>query len=288
MKRIIFLTTMIICTLHVYSQIPVATAEQVDGFYKSKTMVVLENALTYIGYNTNMKKAAQKVWKATDYEFISYEKFEELKMNADYSFLIMSKIRFNSDRIKPVYLFLNLVRGGAADKLNKMPRLCAVPLAYEDVEDYDYAYKLESMLQFIQQHVKITKENPGMDAKKILRYYNKNLEQISGKTLYVVKDDLSKGVDTAPEIKQYYSGDVKIITHNELETVIEKQESAEFLHKIGPEETKKKARCWKIIMGVDDGKLYYWNRHTVNAKTPDGFLAKSADRAGGSAHKLWC
>jgi hypothetical protein len=43
---------------------------------------------------------------------------------------------------------------------------------------------------------------------------------------------------------------------------------------VGPEITKFKARCYKILIGAADAKFYYFDYHMVDDDTPDGFLAK--------------
>jgi len=107
-------------------------------------------------------------------------------------------------------------------------------------------------------------------------YYYKNLTaDIKNKTLYLTKEDLPKELNSEAKIKAIYPFPVKIVTREEIEAAIDKKdENVVFLHKVGPEGSKRKARCFKTIIGVSDAKLYYFSWHMIGDKAPDALLAK--------------
>ncbi len=254
------------------AQESVATPEQIEKFYKTKTCVVL-NDYAFISYNTKIKEAVEKYWTITEYEYISMTEFKTRCKDDNYSFLIATKVNFDDDPMVG-YSYLSLALGDKSGLLTKMPDLCSFPLSYYDVDYEKYDYKLGAIVLFMQNHVKITRDNPKLNKTTILQFYNKNLESMSGKTLYVIKDELASDVDTEAEIKKSYSGKVKIVEAEEIEEAIKNQDkNVVFLHKVGPpEDSERKARCYKLILGASDGLLYYSDYHKITDKNVDAIL----------------
>ena len=91
----------------------------------------------------------------------------------------------------------------------------------------------------------------------------------------MLKDELGPNVNTDSKIKKVYPYKFKIATREEIENAIKTEnDNVVFLHKIGPEGTKKKARCYNLILGAKDAKLYYFEYHMISSKKPDGFTIK--------------
>lgn len=265
-----------ICFLLVINKIQaqeaVASKEDIEKFYQTTTCVVMTDDI-FNTYNSKIKAAVEQNWTITDYEFITMDEYKKRNSNPDYSFLISTRILFDDEGTQASYSFLSVVLSDISQNLNTMPDLCSFPLSYYDV-DYDkYDYKFPAILLFMQNHINITRDNPNLSTKNIIQFYNKNIESLSGKTLYVIKDELAEEVNTISEIKNFYDGEVKIVEMEEIEEAIENNEEIVFLHKVGPpEDGDVKARCYKLIIGADDGKLYYFDWHKINDKKPDGLL----------------
>jgi hypothetical protein len=63
------------------------------------------------------------------------------------------------------------------------------------------------------------------------------------------------------------------VTREEIrQAIIDRNEDIVFLHKVGPEGKKFKARSYKILIGAGDARFYYFDYHMVSDKNPDGFL----------------
>ena len=105
-----------------------------------------------------------------------------------------------------------------------------------------------------------------------------NIKELSGKTLYLVADEMAKDVNTAAKIKKVYPGPIKIVTKDDIQKAIADKEDVVFLHKVGPEKTKLKARVYKILIGASDAQFYYFDYHMLNDTNPDGFLATDFKR----------
>ncbi len=276
MKKFFFCLLIIFIPVISISQIPVATHQQVKAFYDTKTMVVLEGGMLSM-YNPKIQEVVKKFWKATDYKFISMDEFDQKKNNPDYSFLMLVKINYyKEDRVDTEYSFLSLMLGKkGAREVNDLPDLCSFPLAYADVDQDSYLYKLGAAVKFMQRHVKNTLDNPDLNTDNIIRHYMKNTEAIEGKTLYLLADDMEDDIDTPREVKKYYDGKVEFVTPEKIEQAIDNSNAdVVFLHKVGPGPRSKKARCFKLIVGADNAELYYFKFHKINRRKPDGFLVK--------------
>lgn len=273
MKKSILLLLLAIFAVQIQAQITVAPHQDIVKFLKSTTCVVLDDDI-FNTYNSKIEEAVKNHWKITPFKFITMTEFDQMKKDTAYSFLMRTRMVYDKDEKVVDYSFLSLVLGGKAKKFAEMPDLCSFPLSYYNV-DYDkYDYKLGAVVNFMQNHVKLTFDNPNLSSKNIIQYYNKNVTNIKGKTLYVIKEELAGEVNTVENISKYYKGNVKIVSAEDIQEAINKNdENVVFLHKVGPPaDSDKKARCYKLVMGASDAKLYYFDFHMIKNKNVDGFL----------------
>ncbi|MFN8258550.1 MAG: hypothetical protein U0W24_22870 [Bacteroidales bacterium] len=274
-RKLLFFLFTVIWSIPILSQDAVASKEDIEKFLKTKTYVVLDNNI-FGSYNKAIKQAIEDYWTITPFEFIDATKYNQMKGSYRNSFIIRTKVNFEKDKSKANYTFVSVLLGSnKASAMENMPDLCSFPLSYYNV-DYDkYHYKLGAIIKFMQNHIILTRDHPELDAKNILKYYNNNTHELTGKTLYVIQDELDKDVNSLEKIKKYYNGKVVITTSEEIQKVIHsKDPDAVFLHKVGPSEDDEKARIYKLILGASDGKLYYFDYHKYKqGKTEDAFLA---------------
>ncbi len=255
-----------------YSQDYVPSREDIKTFFTTKTLVVLDDN-PLMEYNYNIKEVMKQEWTITDYDFISSKEFEEKRLDPQYSFLLMTQVRFENDKTDAIYRFLHLSLGGNYFRLNQMPDMASVPVAYYNVDEDNYAYKLGILVRFIQNHALLIKDHPEIVSANVLKHYNNNIRDIKGKTLYLLENELAKDVNSVARIKKVYPYKFKIVDKKEIEQAIkDRNDNIVFLHKVGPEGTKINARCYKVIIGAGDAKFYYFDYHKINDKNPDGFL----------------
>lgn len=247
----------------------VPTKEELLKFKSTKTLVVLEdNPLS--DFNLTAKEILPAEWKLTKFDFITWKDFEKLRTDPAYSFILMNQVKFQNDKTNAKYNFLSLLLGGTSPSLGDMADLCSVPLSYTGVDEDHYSYKLGIMLRFMQNHVQMLLDNPELLSVNIFKHYNDNIAELKGKTVYFIPDELSKDINTAAKIKKVYSGDVKLVTREQMREAIDNRTpNVVFLHKVGPEGTRIKSRCYNILMGVDDAKFYYFNYHMVGDDSDD-------------------
>jgi hypothetical protein len=273
MKRMMLISLLVAMSVGLFAQEYVPTKEAIGRFAKTKTLVVLEdNPLS--DFNMTLKQVMPEEWTMTPFDFISWKDFETKRMDSKFSFIILDQVKFDKDKTNAKYNFISLVMGGAALTINTMPDLCSIPLSYYGIGDDTYSYKLGILIRFMQNHVKLLQDDPKIASENILKHYNDNIQLLQGKTLYFVANEMAKDVNTLAKIKKIYPGPVKLVTQEEIKQAISDKLDVVFLHKVGPESTKFKSRCYKILIGAADAKFYYFDYHMVTNDDPDGFLAK--------------
>lgn len=251
----------------------VPTRQDVAAFFTTKTLVVLEDN-PLMEYNSIIKKVMQQEWNITEFDFVTAKEFEQKRMDAQYSFIYMSNVTFEADKTDASYRFLHLSLGGDYFRLNEMPDIASVPLAYFDVEEDRYAYKLAILVRFLQNHAKLLKEHPEIISANVFKYYNDNIKDIKDKTLFLLEEELAPSVNTEAKIRKVYPYKFQLVTPEDIEKVIkDRNPDVVFLHKVGPEGTKLNARCYNVIIGAADANFYYFDYHKISDKNPDGFLS---------------
>lgn len=269
------------------AQEAVGTPEQLDQFYKTTTYIVLEkNPL--LMYNQIIKKTVEKHWKITPFEFVTFstDEFEEARMDPNKSFLIVHQGFYEKDKTKAKYQYLDVILGGDYEYERQMPVIASVPISYVGVEEESYSYKLGMLCQFLQKHIELTKSNPTLTKKNILKYYYKNITgELQNKTLYITKDVLAKNFKSMKEIKALYPHKIELVEQADVEKAIDEgNKDVVFVHKVGPEGNKK-ARCFNTIVGAADAQLYYFNHHMISDKKPEGLSKKDWKKMGKAKKK---
>jgi len=275
MKNIYFiLTILLLTTTYIKAQDATATPEDIEKFLKSKTYVVKDPNI-FGAFNHAIKEAMEKNWTITEWEFIDETDFAQKKRSYRNSFIRKTKVTFSKDKSKTAYSFLSLILGDKSGVMKLMPDICSFPLSYYGVDHDDYLYKLGAIVKFMQDHVKVLQEHPNLSGKNVFKYYMNNLEELKGKTLYLLKDEMAKDVNTPEKIKKYYSGNVKFVSEEEIkQAILSGNPDVVFLHLVRPDRDAEKMRIYKALMGAADGKLYYFGYHKYKkGKYPDAFLA---------------
>jgi hypothetical protein len=278
MKKMIFSLILNVSILSLLAQAPFPTARDVELFMNSKTLVVLEDGI-FSAYNIDIKKAVEQHWEITDYEFISTEDFNQKRYDSAYSFLVLIQTSFERDKKNVYYNFLNLILGKTVKTIAEMPEFCSIPLSYSEGDEMIYIYKLGLMIRFIQEHVQLIANDPTVTSLRDLKYYNKNAPEVKNKVILVTEDGLSPEVNTISKIKNSYPYEIQIVSHEDIKNaILKKQPNTVILHIVGPEEGSKTGRSYKILFGIDDAKIYFFNFHVITPKRPDGFLQRDFKR----------
>jgi hypothetical protein len=272
MKRLLSFLGTTMFLLPLFSQEYLPTPENLEKFLKTKTLVVLDqNPMNT--YDSEIMEAMENEWTLTEFEAIRYDEFEQKRKDPQYSFIKLVNITFERDELNAVYKFLNLSLGGDYYSINQMPDIVSVPVAYNNVEEDSYNYKLGILVRFIQNHIKLIYEHPEIISANIFKHYNTNKGDVKGKTLYLIPDELESTINSRARIAKIYPYEFTLVTREDIKDAItNRDDDVVFLHKVGPEGTRLKARCYKILIGAGDANFYYFDYHMINDKKPDGFL----------------
>lgn len=273
MKTRYFFLILLVLPQMVISQLHLPELEDYNKFLKTKTMVVYDDALLS-DFNLKIKEIVNRSWNITPVEFITTKEFEKIKDNTDLSFLMTTTVTFQKDKTKARYKFLSLLLGQPDTDVRDMPDLCSLPLSYLQVEEESYSYKLEAFILFIQSHVKSVLSNPELIGEQGFKQYNKATGGLSNKKLLLVKEELAPDIRDIRKIKEVYPFEVKLVTREEIAEAIARQDpEVVFLHKVGPEKTRIRARVYKLLVGAGDSKLYYWDYGMIKNASDDALQA---------------
>lgn len=249
--------------------------------FASRTYVVLDASLMS-DYNIAIREAVEASWDLTEYEFLEPGDLGNKLQDSTASFLIMTGVNLERDKSRARYNFLCLSLGGkdvlTVDDLRDVANL---PYSYYDIEEDHYMYHLNTLVRFLQQHVRTLAQNPSLVSQNVYQFYNEDMGKLKDKVLYLVKEELAPDIQSEKDISSVYPYPFEIVDR---ETVIELigagDEKAVFLHKVGPQQKNIESMVYKLILGVSDARLYYYNYHKANSKNPDAILKNDLKRIG--------
>lgn len=278
MKKLILPALLVLLSLPIKAQAPFPDKDEIKQFMGSKTCIVLEDD-PFSSFNAYVKDAVKSFWTVTPYEFISIVEFNRRRTDPAYSFILLTQTNFEKDKTGGLFNFINLIEGKKVRDLGENPEICAVPLSFAGEDDTEYGYKLGVILAFMQKHARMISEDPSLTGRKYLKYYNVNAPEVVKKTILVKEEDLAPELRTIEAIKAIYPFPLKIVSEEEIKKAItEKTPSTLILHKVGPVGENKSGYCFKMLIGVDDSQMYYYNQHMADARNPNGFLESDLKR----------
>jgi hypothetical protein len=259
-SKCIFVLSLVLISIYAAANPPLATKQQIGMFKNSKTCVVMDGGMSF--YNTPLKDAVQKYWKATEYEFIDQTEFEKRKRNTKYSFLVMMDGAYDKDPGGVSYNYMSLVLGDASGNLTKMPEFCSVPISYSGDNETDYEYIIPIVVKFMQIHVKNLEKDRLPISLNGLRYYNKT--GFNQKVLILNKEKIAVAVDSPEKINSVIPNKVKLLTPEEIQKEIMANTA-----NVGPPQDAGAGRCFEMMFDTD-GNLYYYNSRKITNDNPDG------------------
>jgi hypothetical protein len=278
MRQYFFIVLFFTFSLFAVAQAPFPNRDEIKQFKLSKTCVVLEDD-QFSAFNSFTRKAMGAFWKITPFEFINSSAFEERRKDPGFSFITLSQTNFEKDKSNSSFNFINLLQGKNVERLGQMPEICAVPVSSAGEDDLDYGYKLGAILLFMQKHAQMISDDPSLTGRRYLRYYNKNIPLVTGKTILVKQEDLAPVISSIEKIKALCNLNIQIVTEDEIVTAIQnKSPNTLILHKVGPGTEKTSGYCFKMLIGTDDSDMYYYNQHIIDKENPDGLLPADLKR----------
>ncbi len=251
----------------VVSQLKFADNNAITQFLKTKTYIVLEDAI-FSDFNTAIREIAAKHWKVTPYEIIDLATFEKINKKTNLSFLIVTIGEITGLNATFSFNLLNLIMGHPSGDINKQKEIIILPLSYysEDDEEEDYDYKLGGILNAMQYYILNHSDRNWEE------WVKENRKELKTKELWLTSSDLAPHLKTIEQIEKIYPYTVKIVETAAIEEAIDKKiPSVAFVHKVGD---NTKPYCMKLIISCADGKPLYFNYDKVTKNIPAGMSVK--------------
>lgn len=262
---------------NVLSQTTYPTVRDAEKLMNSKTLVVLEDDM-FSTYNDPVKAAVKEFWNLTEYEFVSAKDFNEKRRDDKLSFLVPVQTSFQKDKSNDQWVFLNFLLGAKTKAIAGMPEFCSIPLYVKGKEE-EYAFYLPLIINFIQKRVGQIVDNPDLKTLEELSYYNKNIPDLENKTVLVQNNDLSPEINSMKKIAEYYPYKINIVSEDEMKKAVkENSENKVVLHSVGPGSSADAGRCYKMLFGTDDSKMYFYDYHRITKRRPGGLLSRDLKR----------
>jgi len=63
-----------------------------------------------------------------------------------------------------------------------------------------------------------------------------------------------------------------------MSSIENKKSNSVILHKVGPRGDRSSGYCFVMLLGIDDGVMYYYNLHLVDRANPNGLLPDDLKR----------
>jgi hypothetical protein len=246
----------------------IATPEEATEFLRNTTYVV--NSRDNIVLDALLLDAVGRTWKATPYRVVDNTAFVAQRTDPKNSFLLITKVLGNKDKVERNFLFVNLLLGNAKAErnINVMPELGFMPLSGDVTQLNEFL--LEPLLLFLQQNAENIRNK--MFEKRLLfsgedrmRAYNKNLEQLKPHKLYVAYNQIGSDVDTTKFAEQFGTNLVVVPSFDELAEVSKKDGTAAIAVSIYIDGVTSNTIAYKLVLGLD-GTLYYYYNETSAKK----------------------
>ena len=272
MKKSIISTLVVLLAacINVSAQIDKSlTSEDVRNLLGSTTHVVTTNS--NIIYDAVLSKEAKELWTATPLELKGEDFGSE-----NQSFLVVTRDVFEKKPEDNSYTFLTLFQGRKGVRsVTSLPWIVSFPISVDDEEsDVDETALIGLLVKAIQNHVELLKWEPSIAKKTLEKLYNDNIGSLKGKTIYMMDEDISSSIDRDKIINRF-NGHLKLVGPDEIERLIkDKDKDAVIAH------TVTGGFCYKVLIGVEDGKVYYYKRDKSNGTVlfPKGFSQSDLTR----------
>ena len=221
--------------------------------------------------NEAIKESVAATWTMSPYEFCSVEEFEKIKTSDKFYFLLIAKGQQRKES-EPGIDFLTLVKGGedASKSIDDMLEVVSFPLRSASEPSGREFVLLPAFLSIIQDHAQ------NLTSSEVKAYSTLSAEdtkKLAIRQIYFSKDDFAPQVDD----KTIESLDQDIIVKEDEDDVDEVftqgTYNAVVSYVVAPTEPVNGSVCYKLLIGSDNHKLYWYKKHRISARSGRGFLA---------------
>ena len=271
MRKISFILLSLVLSLPLWAQGQVSTRKhKLADFTDKVTQVVLtgNEMLT-----SALREEVVAGWTASAFEFSTLDRFEKIKSEEKYYFLMVAE----SGGIS----FLTLLKGDPEAKekgISAMHEVISLPLvAAMGGSGRELTY-LGGLIKTVQEYTLEAMESEkvayGMEA-----WVNKNYDKWGHtKQIRIASEDLSENV-TEKELKKYLDEDFQVVdTADADQAYLDAQYNTLVSYVVAPLFPEKGDVCYKMLFEADTHTLYYISRHRIDARRGAGFLPEDLKR----------
>ena len=217
-----------------------------------------------------LKESVAAAWTMSPYEFCTNGEFEKLKTSDKFYFLLVVKGQQRKES-EPGIDMLTLVKGGegASKSINDMLEVVTFPLRSAVEPSGKEFVLLPAFLNIIQEHAQSLISS---EVKAYSTLSAEDTKKLAIKRIYFSKDDFAPQVDN----KTIESLDEDIIIEDDEEDVdkvfSDGTYNAVISYIVAPTEPVNGSVCYKLLIGADNHKLYWYKKHKISARSGIGFL----------------
>ena len=221
-------------------------------------------------FDEALKQSVTTSWTLSPYEFCTNEEFQKIKTDSKFYFLIVVKGQQRKEA-EPGIDLLTFVKGGeGADKsIEDMLEVVTFPLrAAVDPSGREFIL-LPAFLSIMQEHAQRLTDS---EVKAYSPLGANDSKKLRMKQIYFSKDDF------APQVgdKALESLDEDIFVKEDEDDVDEVFSDGSFnavvSYVVAPSEPVNGSVCYKMLIGADDHKLYWYKKHRISPRQGAGFL----------------
>lgn len=217
-----------------------------------------------------LKQSVTSTWTMSPFEFCTQEEFNKIKSDSKFYFLIVVKGQQRKES-EPGIDLLTMVKGGeGSDKsINDMLEVVTFPLrSAVDPSGREFVL-LPAFLSIMQEHAQ------GLTSSEVKAYSTvgaTDSKKLRMKQIYFYEEDFSPTLDE----KVVESMDEDIFVKDDEQEVDDIFTNGTFnavvSYVVAPTEPVNGSVCYKMLIGADDHKLYWYKKHHISARQGAGFL----------------
>ena len=217
-----------------------------------------------------LKQSVTAAWTLSPFEFCTTEEFQKIKTSDKFYFLIVVKGQQRKES-EPGIDLLTFVKGGeGADKsIDDMFEVVTFPLrSATDPSGREFTF-LPAFLTIMQEHAQ---ELMSSEVKAYSSLGASDSKQLRVKQIFFNKEDM------APQVgdKALESFDEDIFVKEDDVEVDEIFDQGTFnavvSYVVAPTEPVNGSVCYKMLIGADNHKLYWYKKHRISPRQGAGFL----------------
>ncbi|MBO5635219.1 MAG: hypothetical protein J5907_07350 [Bacteroidales bacterium] len=273
MRRIMLLVTLMLTALMSFPSVSFAQAQIYTRKEKLKDLTAKTVKVVLTGdevLDESLKQSVTASWTISPFEFCSNEEFQKIKTDNKFYFLLVVKGQQRKES-EPGIDLLTLVKGGeGADKsINDMLEVVTFPLrSAVDPSGREFIF-IPAFLTIMQEHaMELTKS----EVKAYTPLGGNDTKKLRMKQIYFFKEDLSPQVQD----KTLESLDDDTFVKEDEEDVDDIFEKGTFnavvSYIVAPTEPVDGSVCYKMLIGADNHKLYWYKKHRISPRQGAGFL----------------